>query len=126
MPALRQVITLPISICAFVSIFFATGKLILFLSTPSKINAEYVWLLNLLDNRTRFEGSLQAITIDCLLIVTFIVQHSLLRAEIIKTIWRKLGLETVERSIYNLATAGTILVIFILNYLNIKYCFWFN
>lgn len=110
MTALRRAITVPLSLCAFVSIFYATGKLILFLSSPSKINIEYIWLLNLLDNRARFEGSLQSVTVDCLLIVAFILQHSLMRTEAIKAIWRKIGLETAERSIYNLATAATILV----------------
>lgn len=110
MAALRQLLTVPLSLCAFLLTFYATGKLMLFLSTPSKIKLEYVWLVNLLDNRSRLEAALLPITVDALLIVVFILQHSLMRTDAIKSVWSAIGLETAERSIYNLATAGTLLV----------------
>lgn len=110
MVALRQIITIPLALCSFVATFYAVGKLVLFLSTPSKIKIQYVWMLNLLDNWTRLEGSLLPITIDAVLIIAFILQHSLMRTELIKSIWQKIGLETAARSIYNLATAATLLV----------------
>lgn len=110
MAALRQVITVPLALCSFIAVFYSISKLMVFLSLPSKIRIEFVWLLNLLDNWSRLEKALLPITIDAALIVLFILQHSLMRTEILKAIWRKLGLETAERSIYNLATSATILV----------------
>lgn len=81
-----------------------------FLSLPSKIRIEYVWIVNLLDNWSRFEKALLPITIDAVLIVFFILQHSLMRTTIVKAVWRKIGLETADRCIYNLATSATIVV----------------
>lgn len=110
MVALRQVITVPLALCSLIAVFYSIGKLMAFLSLPSKVRIEFVWLLNLLDNWSRLEKALLPITIDTALIVLFILQHSLMRTEIVKAVWRKLGLETAERSIYNLATSATILV----------------
>lgn len=110
MAAVRQVITVPLAIISFVGIFYATGKLMQFLSTPRTIEIQYIWIVNLMDNWSRLETTLLPITVDAALIVVFILQHSLLRSHFVKSIWSKLGLATAERSLYNLATTGTILV----------------
>lgn len=110
MVALRQIVTLPLALCSFLAVFYSIGKLMVFLSLPSKIRVEFVWLLNLLDNWSRFEKALLPITIDTILIVLFILQHSLMRTAIVKAFWKKIGLETAERCIYNLTTSATILV----------------
>lgn len=110
MAALRQIITVPLAVVTFFAVFYSIGQLIVFLSWPSKIRIEFVWILNLLDNWSRFEKALLPITIDTVLITLFVLQHSLMRTNAVKALWRKFGLETAERSIYNLATSATILV----------------
>lgn len=110
MVSVRHAITVPLSVLSFVGVFYSVGKLMVFLSLPTAIQIHHVWIINLLDNWTRLESSLYPITIDCLLIVLFIVEHSFLKAEPVKAFWRKLGLETAERSIYNLITSYTLVV----------------
>lgn len=110
MAAYRQIITVPLAIVSFVSVFYSIGKLLIFLSAPAKIQIQYVWIINLLDNWSRLESALLPITIDAALIVIFILQHSFMRSELVKNIWCKLGLSTAERSLYNLVTAGSLLV----------------
>lgn len=106
----RHLITIPVSLFSFVYTLFAVGKLIWFLSAPNKIKKEYTWLLNILDNPSRFEATLLPVTVDTLLVVLFIFQHSLMRSNFFKSIWNSIGLATVERSIYNIATSSTLLV----------------
>lgn len=106
----RHFLTVPISMAAFVSSFLVIGKLIWFLSVPTKIPGQYVWLLNLLDDRSRLEAALLPITTDLILVILFILQHSLMRSAFFTRLWSTLGLATIERSIYNLATAATLCV----------------
>lgn len=114
MAAARHVLTVPLAISSFVGVFYAIAKLMLFLSLPVKIPVHQVWIVNLLDDWSRLETSLLPLTIDAILIVTFILVHSFLRSEIIKALWQKLGLASASRSIYNLVTAATILVRFLI------------
>jgi len=109
MAALRQLLTVPLALISFVATFYAVGKLMFFLSAPQKIHIASVWVINLLDNRTKIDLALLPITIDTILVICFILQHSLLRTDFVKAIWSALGLESAERSIYNLATAGVLL-----------------
>lgn len=81
-----------------------------FLSVPIKIKKEYTWLLNVLDNLAKFETSVFPITLDTILIILFILQHSLMKSGFVKSIWNRIGLSSVERSIYNIATSGVLLV----------------
>lgn len=108
----RHLVTVPVSLFSFIYTLYAVGKLMWFLSVPNKIKKEYTWLLNILDNPSRFETSLLPITLDTLLIILFIFQHSLMRSDFLKSIWNKIGLSTIERSIYNIATSGALLVKF--------------
>ncbi len=110
MVKVRHLVTVPVSLFSFVYTLYAVGKLMWFLSVPNKIKKEYTWLLNILDNPSRFEASLLPITLDTFLIILFIFQHSLMRSDFLKSIWNKFGLSTIERSIYNIATSATLLV----------------
>lgn len=111
MISFKHLITVPVSITAFVSTFYVVGKLMLFLSTPSKISSQYVWVLNLLDNYSRLEAALAPFTTDIILILLFVLQHSFIgRASFIKWFLSKLGLGTIERSLYNIGTAATLYV----------------
>ncbi|KAJ6643704.1 Nurim like [Pseudolycoriella hygida] len=105
----KHLITVPVCLFSFVYTLYAVGHLMSFLSVPNKIKKEYTWLLNILDNPSRFETSLLPLTLDTLLIISFIFQHSLMRADFLKSIWNKIGLSTIERSIYNIATSATLL-----------------
>lgn len=106
----RHLITVPISLFSFVYTLYTIGKLMWFLSVPSKIKREFTWLLNIMDNPSRFETSLLPITVDTILVILFILQHSLMRSEIVKSIWNRIGLATIERSIYNIAASKALLV----------------
>lgn len=110
MAKVRHLLTVPLAICSFVSVFYAIGKLMAFLSLPAKIPVHHVWIVNLLDDWSRLETALLPLTIDAILIVNFILLHSFLRSEIVKSFWNKLGLSSASRSLYNLATAAALLV----------------
>lgn len=110
MTALRQLLTVPLALLSFVSTFYAIGKLMFFLSAPHKIHVASIWVINLLDNRSKIDLALFPITIDTILVICFILQHSLFRADFVKSFWSAIGLESAERSIYNLATSCTLLV----------------
>lgn len=112
MAAFRHLITVPLAICSFVSVFYAIGKLMAFLSLPVKIPIHQVWIVNLLDDWSRLETSLLPLTTDAILIVVFILSHSFLRSDIVHNLWNKLGLSSASRSFYNLVTAAVVLVSF--------------
>lgn len=108
MVSIRHLVTLPISIGAFVATFYVVGKLMFFLSIPVKIQTQFVWVLNMLDNHSRLESALLPMTTNAVLVIVFILQHSLMRSSLFSSLCLKLGLDTVERSIYNLATAAAL------------------
>lgn len=110
MVSIRHIITLPISAVAFVATFYIIGQLMFFLSVPLKIQPQYLWILNLIDNYSRLEMTVQPLTQNLALIIVFILQHSLMRSNIVSWFWQKCGLSTIERSIYNLATAASLYV----------------
>lgn len=107
---IRHALTVPLAIGSFVSVFYAIAKLMAFLSLPSYIPIQQIWMDNLLDDRSRFEKTLLPITIDAILTVVFILLHSFLRSDIVNDIWNKIGLSSASRSIYNLMTSASILV----------------
>lgn len=110
MAAVRHLFTVPLAVLSFAYTFYAVGKLMWFLSAPQKINIASTWVVNLLDNRSKIDVALLPIAIDTILVIAFILQHSILRTEWIKSIWAAIGLDTAERSIYNIITSATLLV----------------
>lgn len=112
MAEFRHIITVPLAMVSLISVFYSIGALMVFLSNPNHIKIQYVVLSKLLDDWSRFETALLPITIDAILIILFILVHSLMRSSIVKSFWSKLGLESSERCIYNLSTAAAILVSF--------------
>lgn len=110
MAAFRHLFTVPLAISSFVGVFYAIGKLMVFLSLPTKIPIHQIWIVNLLDDWSRLEATLLPLTSDAILVVLFILLHSLMRSDVVKSIWDILGLTSAARSIYNLVTAATILV----------------
>lgn len=110
MASFRHLITVPLAVSSFVGVFYAIGKLMVFLSLPTKIPIHQIWIINLLDDWSRLEATLLPLTSDAILVVLFILLHSIMRSDVVKSIWDILGLTSAGRSIYNLVTAATILV----------------
>lgn len=110
MAAFRHLITIPLSVGSFVGVFYAIAKLMVFLSLPVKISIQQVWITNLLDDWSKLETTLLPLTTDAILIVLFILPHSFLKSDLVKSIWNKIGLSMASRSFYNLATSATLLV----------------
>lgn len=104
----RHLITVPISLASFAATFLVVGRLVAFLSAPKLLPVRFVWLLNMLDDRSRIEAAMPALTVDLLLTVVFALQHSLMRTSAVAALWRSCGLSSVERSLYNLGTAFTL------------------
>lgn len=121
MASFRHLITVPISGLAFITTFLVVGKLMWFLSMPTKTPREYVWLLNMLDDHSRLNTALLPITTDLILVILFVLQHSLMRSAFFSRLWSLLGLETIERSIYNLSTSLTLWVSCINQFENIYF-----
>lgn len=105
MTSLKQLISLVIAIATFAYTFYSMGKLIMFLSAPTKVRKEYVWVLNLLDNKSRLQTAFVAILLDTAYIIVFILQHSVMKSQIVKSIIYKVGLGVAERAIYSLTSA---------------------
>lgn len=112
MAILRHLITTPLALCSFVSVFYSIGKLMVFLSLPTKIPVYQVWIVNLLDDWSRLETALLPLTTDAILIILFILPHSFLRNGTIEAIFTKIKLQAARRSFYCLVTSATLLVSF--------------
>lgn len=110
MAILRHLITTPLALCSFVSVFYSIGKLMVFLSLPTKIPVYQVWIVNLLDDWSRLETALLPLTTDAILIILFILPHSFLRNGVIEAIFSKIKLQAARRSCYCLVTSATLLV----------------
>lgn len=83
----------------------------LFLSSPVTTSAfDGLKINKLFDNEILLKSVLLSLIIDMILIVLFILQHSLMKSEFVKRIWASLGLGVAERSIYNLASSFCLLV----------------
>lgn len=102
-------------ICAsisFVSIFYAVAKLMLFLSKPSRVSALDEFVVNkLFDDETKLKKIAFNLSIDMILIIIFIFQHSLLKADIVKKFWNTIGLDIAERCIYNIGSSWALLLL---------------
>ncbi|XP_031631224.1 nurim homolog [Contarinia nasturtii] len=111
MAAIRHLVTVPLALCSFVGVFYAIGKLMVFLSLPVKIPIHQVWLVNLLDDWSKIETALLPLTTDAILIFAFILPHSFLRNDIFKSLLQRIGLSSASRCIYNLVTSASLLLL---------------
>lgn len=107
---LRFLIFVPLALCSFVSVLYIGSKLLVFLSWPQKIPIEQVWIVNLLDDWSRFESTLLPLTTNGIWTVLFILLHSPLKSAIARKAFTDLKLSPVRRSIYNLLTAASLSV----------------
>lgn len=99
---------LTLTTCAIV--FYSVAKLILFLSTPVKYSLSVTWFYNLLDNREKFKEILTVLGFDTVLIIGFILSHSLCKTQYVKNVWKEYGLGDWQRSTYNLISSSALLV----------------
>lgn len=52
-----------------------------------------------------------AMAINAILVILFMLVHSFMRSKTVKSFWSKLSLSAAERSIYNLSTAITLVIL---------------
>lgn len=101
---------LTLTTCAIVS--YSVAQLVLFLSTPVKFSISISWIYNLLDNREKLKEILTVLAFDGVLIIGFILSHSLCKTQYVKNIWKEYGLADWQRSVYNLISSSALLVIY--------------
>jgi hypothetical protein len=107
---MRQSIAFVLAILSFVSVFYSVGKLMMFLSTPVKLTFETKLLTTLLENKDLLKATTFAICCDAIWAILFIFQHSCMKSDVVKNFWVKLRLQNAERSIYNIASALSLIV----------------
>ncbi|XP_039966050.1 nurim homolog [Bactrocera tryoni] len=105
MVTLKQILVFLLSIGVVVYTFYVVGTFMLFMSRPRNVPKIYVWVFNLLDNKSRLETSFGPIVYDTLYIIGFILQHSCMKSALVKGLMEKLGLAAAERSIYCLTSS---------------------
>ncbi|XP_058464653.1 nurim homolog [Malaya genurostris] len=111
MLSFRQIVCFIISLLSFLSVFYSVGKLGVFLATPVQRDFKHVLMENLMSDHSLLKATLFSLLFNSIWIVLFVIQHSFMKLETVKTIWRKLGLELAERSIYNIASAYCLLIL---------------
>lgn len=99
------------SFCAafgFISLtvtLYALVKFILFTSTPLQERKQH------LDGKSQeLKVALRHLVNNAIWLVVFILQHSFQKHDNVKALWRKIGLQSIERSAYNLLSSLILLV----------------
>lgn len=113
MLSFRQLVCFILSLLSFLSVFYSVGKLGVFLATPviRQRNHQNVPLTTLLNDGGKLKATLFSLCFDGVWVILFVVQHSAMKAEVVKRFWRKLELEMAERSVYNIATSYCLLIL---------------
>lgn len=111
MLTIRQIVCFILSLLSFISVFYSVGKLGVFLATPVQRDLRHVFLQNLLDDRSLQKATLFSLLFNSIWVILFVLQHSAMKAGLIKKVWQKLGLELAERSIYNIASSYCLLIL---------------
>ncbi|KAL5291081.1 NRM family protein [Megaselia abdita] len=104
-PSLKHLIFLVISLITFAYTFLVVGNFMMFLSSPRNIEKPFVWVFNLMDSHSRIKTALPVIVYDLLYIILFIFQHSFMKSQLIRSLFQKLGLQSLERTIYTLTSS---------------------
>lgn len=106
----RHAFTVPLAMIAFVAVFFAIGQLGMFLSRPVDIRSDrqYQGIDAILKGDPQI---LLALATDTILVIMFILVHSFMRLGPVKSLWKKLHIDSAERCIYNLCSSATLIVI---------------
>uniref|UniRef100_A0A6B2E9P1 Nuclear envelope membrane protein n=1 Tax=Phlebotomus kandelakii TaxID=1109342 RepID=A0A6B2E9P1_9DIPT len=111
MSAFRKISAFTLATGSCLVTTFAMYKLVLFLSTPGEVKAEKVWFYNFLDNVSLTHEILSTIVGDLLLLLLFILPHSLLKTDAVKAFFHRRGLASWERSTYCLLSSSALLLL---------------
>lgn len=111
MLSFRQIVCFILSLLSFISVFYSVGKLGVFLASPVQRDFEHALLHNILDDRSMLKATLFSLMFNSIWVILFVIQHSAMKTDTMKTIWRKLGLDLAERSVYNIASAYCLLIL---------------
>uniref|UniRef100_A0A182KGP8 Nuclear envelope membrane protein n=1 Tax=Anopheles christyi TaxID=43041 RepID=A0A182KGP8_9DIPT len=109
MISLKQLLCFLLSLLSFMSVFYSVGKLGIFLATPSR--AQPMETNAFPANRAELRAFLFPLFFNAIWVVLFVLQHSGMRAEVVKRFWKSIGLELAERSLYNIATSYCLLLL---------------
>ncbi|XP_053686642.1 nurim homolog [Sabethes cyaneus] len=107
----RQIVCFILSLLSFISVFYSVGKLGVFLAAPVQPDLKNVLLHHLLDDRELQKATLFSLLFNSVWVILFVLQHSAMKAQVLKNVWQKLGLELAERSIYNIASSYCLLIL---------------
>lgn len=107
----RHIFTLPLAFLSFLSVFYSVGKLMIFLSHPINIQPGEIHQSIQRIFTAQSTKIWLAMAINAILIILFMLVHSFMRSETVKSLCSKLNLSAAERSIYNLSTAITIIIL---------------
>ncbi|XP_055609168.1 nurim homolog [Uranotaenia lowii] len=111
MVSIRQAISFVLSLLSFISVFYSVGKLAVFLATPVQLDLKHILFQSVLDDRNLLKATTFSLLFNSVWIILFVLQHSAMKSHAVKSLWRKLGLELAERSIYNVASAYCLLLL---------------
>lgn len=111
MASVKQIICLVLSVISVILSFYSVGKLAVFLATPAKKIFQNYFIDNIVDQKTKVKSTFALLFFDLILVILFILQHSLMKGKAVKQLYTRLNWENSERSIYNIATGLTLLLL---------------
>lgn len=110
---IRHLFSIPLLFVSLYYVWINTWRLMVFLSAPAKISIEQKWIVDLLDNWSRLEITVLPLIVDAALVIVFMLLHSSLSSNEVKNAFKKAGIPSMQRSFYNLITAGSLYVSFV-------------
>ncbi|XP_049291087.1 nurim homolog [Anopheles funestus] len=108
MLSFKQLVCSVLSILSFMSVFYSVGKLGIFLATPNPAQPSTQGFPM---NRSELRAALFPLFFNTIWVVLFVLQHSAMRAEVVQRVWKAIGLELAERSLYNIASSYCLLLL---------------
>ncbi|XP_053665446.1 nurim homolog [Anopheles marshallii] len=108
MLSFKQLVSSVLSLLAFISVFYSVGKLGIFLATPSRTQPSTQAFPTI---RTEVRAALFPLFFNTIWVVLFVLQHSAMRADVVKRVWKAIGLELAERSLYNISSSYCLLLL---------------
>uniref|UniRef100_A0A182TEB7 Nuclear envelope membrane protein n=1 Tax=Anopheles melas TaxID=34690 RepID=A0A182TEB7_9DIPT len=109
MISFKQLVCFLLSLLSFMSVFYSVGKLGIFLATPSRAQPTATQAFPA--TRAELRATLFPLFFNTIWVVLFVLQHSGMRAERVKRLWKAIGLELAERSLYNIASSYCLLLL---------------
>lgn len=95
-------------LCSLTITLYALVKFILFTSKPLQQHKQH------LDGKSQeLKVAIRHLMNNAIWLVVFILQHSFQKHENVKALWKKIGLQSIERSAYNLFSSFILLVSFL-------------